>query len=106
MKDLEILKKYESFFTTALKSDYIRAIWDSDMNVMIPIYEKWTGTKYTGCFNCSKSKLEFMKKLGKLYFKKIEENGNNKNIEQPTVERASKVGRKANSNRKKPIKNS
>lgn len=72
-KDLEILSKYENWFYTAIKADYIRALWETDMNLMISIYEKWTGEKIKVCPTCAKSKLNFVKKLGKLYYKNKEE---------------------------------
>ena len=102
-KDLEILEKYESWFRTAIKADYIRALWDSDIKILIPIYEKWTGKKIS-VNSCGKCKLDFMKKLGKLYFEnkqKLEEDikNNGKNIEQRS-EGQSKVCSRTNSKRK------
>lgn len=82
--DIEQLKKYEPYFHSAINCDYIRALWDSDMKILISIYEKWTGTKYTGCMTCAKAKLTFMKKLGGLYYKNKEllmEQENGKDIE-------------------------
>ena len=84
-EDLQILSKYESWFHSALYCDYIRALWDSDMAILITIYEKWTGQKANMNNACAKCKLEFMKKFGKLYYKNKEENmeiENGKNIEQ------------------------
>lgn len=80
--DIELLKKYESWFNSAVYYDYIRAIWKSDLEVLIPIYEKWTGKKIT-VGDCSKCKLDFMKKLGQLYFNNKEkmELEDGKNIE-------------------------
>lgn len=71
--DLEQLKKYESWFSSALYYDYIRALWKADMDVLIPIYERWTGKKSNINGSCGRCKLEFMKKFGKLYFKNKEE---------------------------------
>ena len=73
IKDIEALAKYESYFYSATKADYIRALWDSDFAILIPIYEKWTGQKSNVNKQCGKCKLEFMKKFGKLYFKNKEE---------------------------------
>lgn len=72
-KDLEVLKPYESNFRTAINSNYSKAIWQSDMNILIGIYYKWTNTKPSINMNCSKCKLDFIKRMGKLYFKKLEE---------------------------------
>lgn len=72
-KDLQILQKYESWFHSAIYSDYIRALWKSDFDVLIPIYEKWTNIKVDTNFSCGKCKLNLIKKLGKLYYKNKEE---------------------------------
>ena len=72
-KDLEILSKYENWFYTAIYSDYIRALWEKDFEVLAPIYEKWTGLKANLNGSCGKCKLTFIKKLGKLYYKNKEE---------------------------------
>ena len=66
--DIEILDKYETYFHTAIECNYIRALWDDDLKIIIPIYERLFGTKYTGCCTCSSSKLALMKKLGKKYY--------------------------------------
>lgn len=94
-EDLEILSKYENWFYTAINLDYIRALWDNDMNLLIPIYERLTGVK-ANVNSCGKCKLNFMKKLGKLYYKIIE---NGENIEQRS-EGQSKVCSRTNSKRK------
>ena len=73
LNDLEKLKKYESWFNSAINSGYIRALWKSDFDVLVPIYEKWFGVKANVCMGCGKVKLEFMKKLGIMYYKKLEE---------------------------------
>ena len=82
--DIELLKKYESWFHSAIECDYIRALWDSDMKILVPIYEKWTNSKFDGNSKCPKCKLDFMKKLGQLYFNNKEkmELEDGKNIEQ------------------------
>ena len=86
---LEILSNYENNFYTAIHSDYSRALWRNDFEVMLPIYEEWTGKQEYLNQNCSKCKLSFLKRLGKLYFKNKEEyarqqerNSNKKNKKQ------------------------
>lgn len=74
-EELDKLEKYESFFRTAISSDYCRALWKDDFDVLIPIYKKWTGEEMVSNMNCGACKLKFMKKLGKLYFKYKEEYG-------------------------------
>lgn len=101
--DLQILSKYESWFYSAVHCDYIRALWDNDMKVLIQIYEKWTGKKSNVNKSCGKCKLNFMKEFGKLYFKNKEliENEDGKNTEQRS-EGQSEVCSRTNSKRKQP----
>lgn len=102
-KDLEQLKKYESWLHSALYGDYIRALWKSDMEILVPIYEKWTGKKINMNSACGKCKLDFMKKLGKLYFNNKEkmELEDGKNTER-RIEDESKICSKINSRGKQP----
>lgn len=86
--DLKKLEKYESWFLCAIKSDYTKALWKSDFDILIPIYKKWTNESTTNInFGCSTCKLNFIKKLGKIYFKKKEEYGTHKDNEQPDGEK-------------------
>lgn len=98
--DLEILSKYESWFYTAVNSDYIRALWKDDFDVLVPIYEKWTNTKSDVTMNCSKCKLSFIKKLGKLYYKNKEEYANKSNSESREKEEPHKCRRKGDTGHK------
>lgn len=83
--DLKKLEKYESWFLCAIKSDYTKALWKSDFDILIPIYKKWTNESTANInFGCSTCKLNFIKKLGKIYFKKKEEYGTHKDNEQPS----------------------
>lgn len=101
--DLEVLAKYESWFKSALYCDYIRALWERDFAVLIPIYEKWTGKKSNVNKQCGKCKLEFMKKFGKLYFNNKEkmELEDGKNTER-RIEDESKICSEINSRGKQP----
>ena len=74
-EDLNKLNKYESYFKTAINSDYCRALWKDDFDILTTIYKKWTGEEIITNMNCNTCKLKFMKKLGKLYFKYKEEYG-------------------------------
>lgn len=101
--DLEILSKYESWFRTAVNCDYIRALWESDFKILVPIYEKWTGRNPKLNNTCGKCKLNFMKEFGKLYFKNKEliEQEDGKNIERG-IEEKGKVCKQVNSGGKQP----
>lgn len=76
----QILKKYEDRFYSAIYCQYIRAIWKSDIEKLLPIYERVTEKKYSMCINCPSSKLKFMELLGKIYFKQ-------KNNEEKTIDK-------------------
>ena len=86
--DLLILKKYESWFHSAIYANYTRALWQSDYNVLVPIYEKWTGTSAKINMSCSKCKLDFVKRLGKLYYKNKEEIENKEKYEKQSEPQA------------------
>lgn len=67
-KELAVLEKYESYFRTALKSDYIRNLTDAQCDELLKIYERASGRKYPLCKRCGTSKLAFIKEVGKKYF--------------------------------------
>lgn len=96
-KDLEILEKYEPWFHSAVYADYMRALWKSDFDVLVPIYEKWTGRKITNNFTCSKCKLNFIREFGKLYYKNKEE------YEKQSKQKAREISHNANGGREGDI---
>ena len=94
LSDLEILSKYESWFYTAVNSDYIRALWKNDFEILVPIYEKWTNTKLNLNMSCGKCRLAFIQKLGKLYYKNKEEYESKSNSESGEKDELHEQGRK------------
>lgn len=103
--DLETLSKYESWFYSALNCDYIRALWKNDFEILVPIYEKWTGTKVTTNLSCGKCRLAFIQKLGKLYYKNKEEYESKSKCKCGETERE-QHGRSESTVRQKNIRNS
>lgn len=80
-EDLQLLSEYETNFKTAINSNYTRNIVKSKIEKMLEIYKRETGENYILCTHCSSSVLTFLKKIGKLYFEKVQEgNENNLNI--------------------------
>lgn len=77
-KEWEILEKYDDRFYTAVYCQYIRAIWESDLKLLLPIYERVTEGKCNVCINCSSGKLKFMTVFGKIYFEQKEKKNNKK----------------------------
>lgn len=72
VEQLEYLKQYEANFKTAIESNYTRSIPPSILKKMLEIYQEETGDKYNLCTHCPISKLHFLKKVGKLYFKLVQ----------------------------------
>lgn len=72
-EDIKYLEAYEQNFTTAINSNYSRNIVSSALDRMLEIYQKETGTSYRLCKSCTSSVLSFLKQIGKLYFKAVQE---------------------------------
>ena len=89
-EDIKYLSQFESNFNTAIKSNYSRNILSSQLKKMVEIYENETGCKYNLCLHCSSAVLGFLKDLGKLYFKKVQEGFepelNNNELEETVTE--------------------
>jgi hypothetical protein len=71
-KELKTLEKYENHFRTAIKFDYYTALWQADFDIIVPIYRKWTKDNNKIILSCGKCRLDFIKKMGELYFKNKE----------------------------------
>lgn len=67
-QDFEYLKKFELNFTTALESNYSRAMLRSEYEEVIRIYNKVTGESYKTNLTCSHCCLKLLQKVGRLYF--------------------------------------
>ena len=72
-EDIKYLEAYEQNFTTAINSNYSRNIVSSALDRMLEIYQRETGTSYRLCKSCTSSVLSFLKQIGKLYFKAVQE---------------------------------
>lgn len=72
-EDIKYLEAYEQHFKTAINSNYTRNVVSSALDRMLEIYQKETGTSYRLCKSCTSSILNFLKQIGKLYFKAVQE---------------------------------
>lgn len=97
-EDIKYLEAYEQNFTTAINSNYSRNIVSSALDRMLEIYQRETGTSYRLCKSCTSSILSFLKQIGKLYFKAVQE-GKETNVavnelEETVTNMENKKGRK------------
>lgn len=71
IEEMEYLKKYESNFNTAVNCNYSRNIPTAELTQLHRIYERSKNTKYNLCKHCSTSILNFLKKMGTMYFEDL-----------------------------------
>lgn len=84
----KILEKYDSYFITASKADFIRGLTTTQLNELIAIGNE-LGIYYKNN-HCPKCTLEFMKKLAVPYFEhkeNLEKKQAKKSTVQPVVEK-------------------
>ena len=84
----KILEKYNSYFITASKADFIRGLTTTQLNELIAIGNE-LGIYYKNN-HCPKCTLEFMKKLAVPYFEhkeNVEKKQAKKSTVQPVVEK-------------------
>ena len=80
----KILEKYDSYFITASKADFIRGLTTNQLNELIGVAAE-LGIYYKNN-HCPKCVLEFMKKLAVPYFEH-KENVEKKQAKKSTVEK-------------------
>lgn len=71
--NLEYLKKFESNFNTAIKSNYTRAIPNNDKIRMKEILLEEIGFDFPLNLSCGLCTLKLVKKVGELYFNAVKE---------------------------------
>lgn len=72
-KELAILNRYHNHFRTAVKHDYCRNLTDKEIEEIHSIWQRVIGKPYPLCKSCGKSKLNFIKMVGKYYLTQIGE---------------------------------
>lgn len=62
------LSRYESWFLTAVRSDYMRALSDGSLGVIEAQWLRHTGRAVRVCRSCGRSVLGFVKRVGEAWF--------------------------------------
>lgn len=101
-KQFEYLKRFESNFITSINHNYSTNVQSSDLDKMIKIYEEVTGSKVYMCKYCTSDVLNFLKRIGKLYFDKKEQVGKEQELTTNELQKVvAKIERKNNKSKKK-----
>ena len=72
-EQLEFLSVYEDRFHTAIHLNYYRNVTNAALNKIANVYDEATGTKTNRNFGCSACIMNYLREVGKLYFKDKEE---------------------------------
>lgn len=67
-EELAAVAAYEKQLQTAIRSNYLRNVGRSGLAILVPIYERVTGTKQAVHDNCAACILGFLKRIGVIYF--------------------------------------
>lgn len=67
-EQIDRLKPYEEYFTSAVVANYIRNIPADKLNAIRTIWEEAGGEKNVGKMTCGVCQLNFFRKVGKQYF--------------------------------------
>ena len=67
-EDMKSLESYEYYFRTAIESNYVRNFGSKQYKALNDIYERITGARYKADIGCPHCALNFIKRLGSLYF--------------------------------------
>ena len=67
-EQIERLKPYEEYFTSAVVANYIRNVPADKLDVIRTIWEEAGGEKKNGKMTCGVCQLNFFRKVGKQYF--------------------------------------
>lgn len=75
--DITYLKQFEDRFRTAIKSDYVRNLTQSELEKIVQIYYNAFNVRLSYVPNCGSCALSIMKTVGRKYNEQIS-NGNGK----------------------------
>lgn len=85
-EDIEYLKKFESNFNTAIKTNYTRNVPRKDIEKMLDIYNRVNGKTLNICTYCTSSILSFLKDIGQQYFNLVQ-TGNEQQLKTNELEK-------------------
>lgn len=71
--ELEIVGRWEKNLRTAVRSKYLRHVGRMAIETMVPIYERATGYRVRVNSNCGACVLDFLQRIGNIYFADLEE---------------------------------
>lgn len=83
--ELEIVGRWEKNLRTAIRAKYLRHVGRMAIETMVPIYERATGYRIRVNSNCGACVLDFLQRIGNIYFADLEEIEAAKNA-QPEIE--------------------
>jgi len=69
----EILKPYETMFSTAINQQYISNVLKKDFDIVLSTYRQMTGDMYNHTISCGSCILSLYKKCGSIYFSYVPE---------------------------------
>jgi len=72
-QEFKTIAAYDSQLQIAVRSKYLRNIGRTGLAVLVPIYERVTGTKKYVQVTCGACVLDFLQRLGAIYFADKEE---------------------------------
>ncbi|WP_196017184.1 hypothetical protein [Alistipes senegalensis] len=67
-EELATISQWEMNIQTAVRSKYLRNVGRSALGILVPIYERVTETRQYVNPNCAACILEFLQRLGTVYF--------------------------------------
>lgn len=71
--ELEIVGRWEKNLRTAIRAKYLRHVGRMAIETMVPIYERATGYRVRVNSNCGACVLDFLQRIGNIYFADLEE---------------------------------
>ena len=80
-EEIATLSKWELNMRTAVRSKYLRHVGRMAIETMAPIYERATGYRIRVNSNCGACVLDFLQRIGAIYFADLEEMGASKNAQ-------------------------
>lgn len=84
-EELAIVSQYEGNLRTAVRSRYLRHVGRSAIEKLVPIYNRATGYHVRVNDSCGACVLDFLQRLGALYFADVEELEAAKTVEQTSA---------------------
>lgn len=104
--DINILMKYEYYFSTVIKYNYKRNTTRQINDEVADVYERTTNEKLSRNYSCSSCVFNIFKTVGKLYFDSIEywKNEDKKALEQPKNNKVEQLSTEPPKKGRKPLK--